>query len=100
MRTPALRRNAQKSTGPRTARGKANVRLNGLRKGRRSRLYLNFHVALLTAPVGKREQVIQAMLTPDLARHPKFALQARIAREAEDQTWQYFKALNDRYRGK
>ncbi len=104
VRTPALlaalRRNAQKSTGPRTARGKANVRLNGLRKGWRSRLYLNFHIALLMAPPGKTEQVIQKMLTPDLARNPKFAERAQIARWAEEQTRAHFRFSSYRYKVK
>ncbi len=97
VRTPALlaalRRNAQKSTGPRTARGKANVRLNALREGGRSRLYQDFNIALLTAPLGKTEHVIRAMLTPDLACHPKFALCARIARWAERPTEVHFRLM-------
>ncbi len=38
----ARRRNAQKSTGPRTARGKARVSLNGLKHGRRSASFNRF----------------------------------------------------------
>ena len=37
-RIEANRRNAQKSTGPRTARGKGQSRMNSLRTGERSRL--------------------------------------------------------------
>ena len=38
-RIAANRRNARKSTGPRTGRGKAQSRVNGLRDGGRSRFY-------------------------------------------------------------
>ena len=38
-RLQANRRNSQKSTGPRSARGKSQSRLNRLRGGGRSRLY-------------------------------------------------------------
>ena len=38
----ANRANASKSTGPRTARGKAQSRLNGLKNGLSSRLFLNY----------------------------------------------------------
>lgn len=38
----ANRRNSRHSTGPRTVRGKAQSRLNGLRDGHSSGLYLNY----------------------------------------------------------
>jgi hypothetical protein len=38
----ANRANALRSTGPRTARGKAQSRLNGLKNGLSSRLFLNY----------------------------------------------------------
>ena len=75
----ANRRNAQKSTGPRTRRGKAQSRLNGLRSGRYSRLYDNVMNALLYAPPGAVEKMAQAILTPQLAAHPLFAEFVEVA---------------------
>ena len=58
--TPALlasqRRDAQKSSGPRTARGKATSRLNRLRHGRRSPEYL----AILERPAGGSARLVVA----------------------------------------
>jgi hypothetical protein len=52
-RTPAfleaIRRNAQKSTGPRTRRGKAQSCLNRLKTGERSRVYRQLWWGLLHA---------------------------------------------------
>jgi hypothetical protein len=79
----ACRRNAQKSTGPRTARGKANMRMNALREGNRSRLSRGFAEALLDAPPSGVERVVRDFLTPDLAWHKLFAQLAEIAIEAD-----------------
>lgn len=49
-RLAANRRNAQKSTGPRTTRGKAQSRMNSLRAGGRSALYEDLFLTLLDAP--------------------------------------------------
>jgi len=65
--------NARKSTGPRTARGKSQSRLNGLRSGCRSRLYGDFLLALLDAPPGAIIRTARAVLTPAQAAHPLFA---------------------------
>jgi hypothetical protein len=46
------RRNARQSTGPRSARGKAQPRLNRLRDGSRSRLYQDLMWKLMNAPHG------------------------------------------------
>jgi hypothetical protein len=85
--TPALleacRRNAQKSTGPRTAPGKANMRMNALRKGGRSRLWREFAEVLFYAPPGRVEAMVRVMLTSDLARHRLFARHAEIMIEAD-----------------
>ena len=74
--TPALlaanRRNAQKSTGPRTAAGKARARLNRLRHGRRSPLFASFWAALQKNPSQCR-WVSQSLLTLEETRHPLFA---------------------------
>ena len=68
--TPALlaanRRNATKSTGPRTAQGKAWSRLNGLRYGRRSHHYMGFINALMDAPPGMVNVVAQRLLAEDV----------------------------------
>lgn len=74
--TPALlesnRRNAKKSTGPRTARGKAWTRLNHLRHGNRSAAYIRLVRALSDAPPGQMGAVAQALLACEPALHPKF----------------------------
>jgi hypothetical protein len=72
-RVEANRRNAQKSTGPRTPLGKSQSRLNGLRSGGRSRLYQDLLLALVDAPPGGVAQTARAVLTPAQARHPLFA---------------------------
>jgi hypothetical protein len=72
-RLEANRRNAQKSTGPRTPRGKSQSRLNGLRSGGRSRLYRDLLLALVDAPPGAVARTARAALTPAQARHPLFA---------------------------
>jgi hypothetical protein len=74
--TPALlaanRRNAQKSTGPRTRRGKAWSSLNRMKEGGRSRDYREFFRALLDAPVGGMEAVVENYLGSRLAVHPHY----------------------------
>jgi len=62
-----------KSTGPRTAAGKAWSRLNGLRNGSRSLAYQKLLRALLEAEPGGIEQVARTLLTPEQAAHPLFA---------------------------
>lgn len=85
--TPALlaakRRNAQTSTGPRTARGKAQSRLNALQRGERSPAYRQLWDALLCAPPCSVDRTVSAVLTPDVARHPLFAEAIAMFREAE-----------------
>jgi hypothetical protein len=83
-RLEANRRNAQKSTGPRTPRGKSQSRLNGLRSGRRSRLYGDLLLALSDAPPCAVFQTARAALTPAQAAHPLFAELVQIFRLAED----------------
>ena len=72
--TPALlasnRRNAKKSTGPRTAQGKAWSRLNRLREGWQSAEYRNFLLALLHAPPGRVEETAQALLSSQTGASP------------------------------
>jgi len=78
-RLAANRRNARKSTGPRTARGKAQTRMNGLGSGEYSRLYHNVMNALLYAPPGAVDKMAQAILTPQQAAHPLFAEFVEVA---------------------
>jgi hypothetical protein len=82
-RLEANRRNAQKSTGPRTARGKSQSRLNRLRSGARSRLYRDLLLALSNAPPCAVAQTARAALTPAQAAHPLFAELVEIFRQAE-----------------
>jgi hypothetical protein len=74
--TPALRaanrRNAQKSTGPRTERGKNWSRVNPLRTGRRSNRYGRFVDAILATMPGEVRRTAQATLPPHLACHPLY----------------------------
>jgi hypothetical protein len=82
-RLAANRRNARKSTGPRTARGKAQSRMNGLRNGDHSPAFIDLLYALLTAPPGRVNATARAVLTPEQAAHPVFAGMVDIARQAE-----------------
>jgi len=82
-RLEANRRNAQKSTGPRTARGKAQSRLNSLRAGGRSHLVDGLYRALILAPPGTLEQSVAALVTPEMAAHPLFAEALHDFREFE-----------------
>ena len=77
----ALRRNARKSTGPRTARGKAQTRLNALKSGQHSRLYWGLRYFYLDAPVGA---VLRSeFITPEMRRHALFAEAEEVAIAAE-----------------
>jgi hypothetical protein len=85
--TPALlasnRRNAKKSTGPRTARGKAWSRLNHLRHGTRSPEYIKFLEALLDAPAGRVGVTAQALLSSKPVLHPLFVELAELSVQTE-----------------
>jgi hypothetical protein len=86
-RTPAFleanRRNAQMSTGPWTARGKAQSCLNRLKTGGRSRVYRRLWFGLLDAPPCTVEQTAHALLTRQQAAHPVFAELVDLSRWAE-----------------
>ncbi len=71
-RIEANRRNAEQSTGPRTARGKAQSRMNSLRRGWSSPSFRNLWFALLEAPPCAAADTARAILTPEQAAHPKF----------------------------
>ena len=85
--TPALlaanRRNARKSTGPRTRRGKAWSRLNRLKEGWQSREYRDFLTALLDAPPGRVGSAADALLRCQEVQHPLFREAARLAVQIE-----------------
>ena len=85
-RIEANRRNAKKSTGPRTTRGKSQSSLNSLRAGARSVLHRNFLELMLNAPPCSVHLVAQALLTPEQAAHPLFAETLDLFRHAEAQT--------------
>jgi hypothetical protein len=73
-RWAANRGNALKSTGPRTARGKAQSRLNGLRYGFCSPAYRRFWLALFEAPPGYPvAKTVCSMLTAAEYYHPVYA---------------------------
>ena len=75
--TPAFlaanRRNARKSTGPCTARGKAQSRLNGLKTGVNSPQLKQLLENYLNAPPGAAYQAALGTLTPEQATHRVFA---------------------------
>src|SRR5512140_2289322 len=84
--TPALlasnRSNAQKSTGPRTARGKAVSRLNRLRTGARSREYLQFYSDILDAPLGRVAETAWTLILEGRGSyHPRFIDLAMVCQE-------------------
>jgi len=85
--TPALlasnRRNAKKSTGPRTAQGKAWSRLNRLRKGGRSQELMDFVMALLCAPPSRMRTTAQLLLDSKPAPHRLFVEAAEIGIQAD-----------------
>ncbi len=92
--TPAMReanrRNARKSTGPRTARGKAQTRLNALRSGERSRMCRDLLLGDLSAPPGRVEQCVHELLTPEMALHPVLREEAEIFIQAERRVAEHF----------
>jgi hypothetical protein len=103
-RTPALleanRRNARKSTGPRTARGKAQTRMNAFQNGNRSRLRGDLRLALLNAPPGRVEDWTQVLMTPEMACNQHLREVAEIFTQAERETGQHFHELVSRQKRK
>ena len=88
--TPALlasnRQNAKKSTGPRTARGKAWSRLNRLRNGMRSPEYINFLKALLDAPPGRVGRTALPLLLSRPVIHPLLMEVLKVGVQADIET--------------
>ena len=85
--TPALlaasRRNAQKSSGPRTPRGKAWSCRNHLRTGGDSPEYKILLHPLMNAPPGRMGGVAGALLRAQEVRHPLVVQSAEVAVQAE-----------------
>ncbi len=82
-RIEANRRNAKKSTGPRTAQGKSQSRMNGLSTGLHSSFYYDFVMAMVEAPPNSVDKTAAAVLTPEQARHPKVIEMVEVCRWAE-----------------
>lgn len=76
-RLAANRANAQHSTGPKTARGKARSRWNGLRSGRRSKDLRRLNRVLARCPAADIRNIAARLLTPDQLEHPVFAREVR-----------------------
>jgi hypothetical protein len=90
-RWAANRRNALKSTGPRTARGKAASKLNGLRHGHCSPVYRQFWLALLEAPPGTPvATTVLTLSTREETGHPVFAdlIDVHYEMELQDQAYE------------
>jgi hypothetical protein len=81
----AIRQNSKKSTGPRTARGKARSRLNSLRHGGRSQEIWDLMNALFYAPPGPAQvaAMAQAILASKPVQHPLFVEFAELCIQAE-----------------
>ena len=90
-RLEANRRSAKKSTGPRTARGKGQSRMNSLRTGGRSAVHKNFVLLLLNAPPCSVDRVARAFLTPEQAAHPMFRDAVDMFRQAEIEVAEEFR---------
>jgi len=82
-RLVAHRSNSLKSTGPKTARGKAWSRMNRLDDGMHSPEYVNFLKALIYAPPGRVGETAQAILASKPVIHPLFWEAAEMAVHAE-----------------
>jgi len=85
-RLEANRRNAKKSTGPRTARGKSQSRMNSLRTGNRSAINSNLYFSLMMSPPGMMGSIAESILASGAAAHPFLASTLEICRQAEAET--------------
>ena len=82
-RLAAHRRNALKSTGPHSTRGKAQPRLNGLRRGEGARLYHDVMMLLMETPPHPLEHTLRIILTPKEMRSRLFRGLAGMIHEAD-----------------
>lgn len=71
-RLEANRRNARKSTGPRTTAGKAQSSMNRFRHGSRSAQYMGLLYALADAEPGAILRIGKGCLTEAQRRHPAY----------------------------
>lgn len=84
--TPArLNANRRNAAGPRTARGKARSRLNGIRTGSRSKEYVELREALAWAEPGAVLREADFCLTPAQQDHALFTEMVEIFRKVEMQ---------------
>ena len=88
-RREANRRNARQSTGPRTARGEGQSRMNGLRGGGRSRFYRSLMLTLFDALRCGVGRTAPAVLTPNWPRTP-----------CSLNSWRCFAKLKSRWLGR
>jgi len=95
VRLAANRRSARQSTGPRSARGKAQSRLIRLRDGSRSRLYQDLLWELIDAPPAAVPRTARRTMTPQLAGQPLFADLGRIFCQAEAEVTLTGRALRE-----
>ena len=82
-RLAASRRNALKSTGPRTAWGKAFSRVNRFQHGGRSPAYVGLLKAMLNAPMGEVGRVAQRCLLSQPMIHPLFVEAVTLSVQVE-----------------
>ena len=99
-RLEANRQNARKSTGPRTARGKAYSRLNALKSGVHSPFFTSVLRALDAAPPGGTDAVARMLLTPELAAHPIYAQAMDMFRQADQAVAAEFRTTRLRWENK
>ena len=78
----ANRANAQHSTGPKTAQGKARSRWNGLRTGKKSKDLRRLNDALAQCEPADIRAIAAMLLTPEQLEHPLFAREVRCWEEA------------------
>ena len=84
-RLEANRRNAKKSTGPRTETGKIRSRMNGFRHGMRSPEYGRLLIALCDAEPGAVLRAEEMLLSVGRRTHPAYIDLVELFVEVESQ---------------
>jgi len=93
----ANRRNAQRSTNPRTAPGKARSRLSGMRHGHCSPQYRQFWYALFEATPGcPAEFTVDQTLAVQEALHPVYSNLIKVHSEMKQQDLEHAHQLKRR----